>query len=549
MAIYEKFIGRTRDSFVSLQDCQENFKITCEDSFNYAYDVIDVLGTEKPDKQALLYISNKGEEKRFTFGDMKRLSDKAANYFVSQGVKKGDPVLLVLKRSYLFWIVTLALNKIGAIMVPASNMLKAKDYVYRCNKAEIKYALITGDDECTEYFDGGEGQYETILKKFVTKHKNVEGWIDFEEGFEKADESWTRPEGDAATTVKDTMIINFSSGTTGYPLGHIMTGVFWHHVVDGGVHFTVSDTGWAKSLWGKYYGQWMGESVIMVYDFDKFDGADILSKLEKYKVTTFCVPPTMYRLMLQNDVSKYDLSSIVHCCTAGEALNADIFNKWKEATGLEIHEGFGMSETPVSICTLYPWTKPVPGAIGFPAPGLRVHILDDDGNHCQRGTIGEICIKSPSPEEHPCGVVASYNFSEEETAEAYRGGFFHTGDLAYRDEQGRFVYFGRNDDVIKSSGYRIGPFEIESVMLEHPAVLEVAITGVPDPVRGFVVKATVVLREGFEGSPELVKELQNYVKVNTAPYKYPRIVEFVDALPKTFSGKVRRVAIRHGEKE
>ncbi len=559
MAIYEKFIGRTRDSFVSLKDCQENFKITYENSFNYAYDVIDVLGTEKPDKEALLYISADGNEKRFTFGDMKRLSDKAANYFVSQGVRKGDPVLLVLKRSYLFWIVTLALNKIGAIMVPASNMLKAKDYVYRCNKAEIKYALITGDDECTEYFDGGEGQYETIVKKFVTKHKNVEGWIDFEEGFDKADESWTRPTGDAATTVDDTMIINFSSGTTGYPkiiahdfkypLGHIMTGVFWHHVVDGGVHFTVSDTGWAKSLWGKYYGQWMGESVIMVYDFDKFDGADILSKLEKYRVTTFCVPPTMYRLMLQNDVSKYDLSSIVHCCTAGEALNADIFNKWKEATGLEIHEGFGMSETPVSICTLYPWTKPIPGAIGFPAPGLRVHILDEDGNHCQRGTIGEICIKSPSPEEHPCGVVASYNFNKEETADAYRNGFFHTGDLAYRDEQGRFVYFGRNDDVIKSSGYRIGPFEIESVMLEHPSVLEVAVTGVPDPVRGFVVKATVVLREGYEGSPELVKELQNYVKVNTAPYKYPRIIEFVDALPKTFSGKVRRVAIRNGEKE
>lgn len=320
---------------------------------------------------------------------------------------KKATLFFLFSREATFLIVTLALNKIGAIMVPASNMLKAKDYVYRCNKAEIKYALITGDDECTEYFDGGEGQYETILKKFVTKHKNVEGWIDFEEGFENADESWTRPTGDGATTVRDTMIINFSSGTTGYPkiiahdfkypLGHIMTGVFWHHVVDGGVHFTVSDTGWAKSLWGKYYGQWMGESVIMVYDFDKFDGADILSKLEKYRVTTFCVPPTMYRLMLQNDVSKYDLSSIVHCCTAGEALNADIFNKWKEATGLEIHEGFGMSETPVSICTLYPWTKPVPGAIGFPAPGLKVHILDDDGNHCQRGTIGEICIKSPHP--------------------------------------------------------------------------------------------------------------------------------------------------------
>lgn len=557
MAIYEKFIGRTRESFISLKDCQENFKITYEQDFNFAYDVIDVLGTEKPDKLALLYVSNIGEEKRFTFGDMKRLSNKAANYFVSEGIKKGDPVLLILKRSYLFWIITLALNKIGAIMVPASNMLKGKDYVYRCNKAKIKYAVITGDDKCTEDFDSVMDQYETIEKKFVTKHKPVEGWIDFEEGFEKASEDWTRPTGDAATTVDDTMIINFSSGTTGYPkiiahdfkypLGHIMTGVFWHHVVDGGIHFTVSDSGWAKSLWGKYYGQWMGETANFVYDFDKFDGADILSKLEKYKITTFCVPPTMYRLMLQNDVSKYDLSSITHCCTAGEALNADIFNKWKEATGLEIHEGFGMSETPVSICTIYPWTKPVPGAIGFPAPGLQVHILDEDGNHCQRGTIGEICIKSPSPAEHPCGVIASYNFSEEDTNEAYRGGFFHTGDLAYRDEQGRFVYFGRNDDVIKSSGYRIGPFEIESVMLEHPAVLEVAVTGVPDPVRGFVVKATIVLREGFEGSPELVKELQNYVKTNTAPYKYPRIIEFVDELPKTFSGKVRRVAIRQAD--
>ena len=554
MAIYEKFIGRSRESFISLKDCRENFKITYENDFNFAYDVIDVLGTEKSDKLALLYVSNIGEEKRFTFGDMKRLSDKAANYFVSEGVKKGDPVLLILKRSYLFWIITLALNKIGAIMVPASNMLKGKDYVYRCNKAKIKYAVITGDDECTEDFDSVLDQYETIEKRFVTKHKPVKGWIDFEEGFEKASEEWTRPTGDAATTVDDTMIINFSSGTTGYPkiithdfrypLGHIMTGVFWHHVVDGGIHFTVSDSGWAKSLWGKYYGQWMGETANFVYDFDKFDGADILSKLEKYRITTFCVPPTMYRLMLQNDVSKYDLSSITHCCTAGEALNADIFNKWKEATGLEIHEGFGMSETPVSICTIYPWTKPIPGAIGFPAPGLDVHILDEDGNHCQRGTIGEICIKSPSPEEHPCGVLSGYNFSKEETAEAYRGGFFHTGDLAYRDEQGRFVYFGRNDDVIKSSGYRIGPFEIESVMLEHPAVLEVAVTGVPDPVRGFVVKATVVLRPGYEGSDELVKELQNYVKTNTAPYKYPRIVEFVDELPKTFSGKVRRVAIR-----
>lgn len=554
MAIYEKFIGRTRDSFVSLRDCRENYKITYGRDFNFAYDVMDVLGTEKPDKLAMLWISKNGEEKRFTFGDFKRLSDRAANYFSSVGVKKGDATLLVMRRSYLFWIVSLALNKIGAVMVPASYMLTAKDYLYRCDKANIKYVVLSGDGEYTELFDGAKDKYKTVKMKFATDRKRADGWIDLEAELEKTEAAWTRPTGENAVNADDTMLINFSSGTVGYPkiithdfkypLGHIATGVFWHRVEDGGVHFAISDSGWAKALWGKYYGQWFGEAVVMVYDFDKFNGADILSKIEKYRVSTFCVPPTMYRMLLQYDVSKYDLSSLTHCCTAGEPLNADIFNKWKKATGLEIYEGFGMSETPVTVCSLYPWTKPVPGAIGFPAPGLDVHILDEEGNHCQRGTVGEICIAAPSPKKRPCGVLTGYNFSAEDSARAFRGGFFHTGDLAYRDEKGRFVFYGRNDDIIKSSGYRIGPFEVESVMLEHPAVLEVGVTGVPDPVRGFVVKATVVLRRGFEGSPELVKELQNYVKANTAPYKYPRIIEFADRLPKTFNGKIRRSVLR-----
>lgn len=555
MAIYERYIGCSRDDFKSLEDIQKNYKITYPENFNFAYDCIDVLGREKPDKLAMVWVSKDNEEKRFTFRDMSLYSNKAANYLSSLGIKKGDRVLVVLKRSYLFWFVMLGLHKIGAIAVQATAMMTAKDYVYRCNKAKIKAAIITGDDDCTEHFDMGNPNYETVKIKLVTKHKKAgDDWIDFEEGFFKSSSEWERPTGRAATKADDIMFIAFTSGTTGYPkiithdyrypLGHIITGVFWHRVVDGGLHFTISDTGWMKSMWGKMYGQWFGETALFVYDFDKFDGADILSKLEKYKITTFCVPPTMYRLILQNDVSKYDLSSIKHCCTAGEALNPEIFNSWYKATGLKIYEGFGQSETPVCICTLYPWMEPIPGAIGLPAPGYDVHIIDSDNKHCQRGTVGEICIRVKSMSEKPCGLICSYNENKEDTKKAFHDGFYHTGDTAYRDEHGYFRYVGRNDDVIKSSGYRIGPFEIESVMLEHPAVLEVAVTGVPHPVRGFVVKATVVLKDGYKGSDELVRELQDYVKNNTAPYKYPRIVEFVDALPKTFSGKIKRAEIR-----
>ncbi len=556
MAIYEKFVGASRDDFISLEDAQRNYNLTYDEDFNFAYDVIDELGTTKPDKLALLYVSSSGEEKRFTFKDMMLLSNKAANYFKYMGIKKGDKVLLVLKRSYYFWICVLALHKIGAVMIQATNMLKAKDYVYRCNAAKINAVILTGDGMETEYFDEGGDQYETVTKKFVLGHKNAgPDWIDFEAGFEMASDEWEKPNGKDKPMADDTMLMAFSSGTTGYPkiishnfkypLGHIMTGVFWHRVVDGGLHFTISDTGWLKSLWGKFYGQWFGESAILVYDFEKFDGADILSKLEKYKVTTFCVPPTMYRMMLQNDVSKYDLSSLTHCCSAGEALNPEIFNKWRESTGLKIYEGFGQTETAVCIATIEPWTEPIPGTMGFPVPGFDVHILDENNKFVQRGTTGEICIRVLSAKRKSCGLLDSYNLNNEETKKSMYGGFYHTGDTAYRDEKGMFRYVGRNDDVIKSSGYRIGPFEIESVMLEHPAVMEVAVTGVPDPVRGFAVKATIVLSEGYEGSDELTKELQNYVKTNTAPYKYPRIVEYVKELPKTFNGKIRRAEIRN----
>ncbi len=561
MAIYEKFVGASRDDFLSLKDAQTNYTLSYNDDFNFAYDVIDVLGTEKPDKLAMVWISNdKSEVKHLTFRDMMLNSNKAANYFKYMGIKKGDKVMLTLKRSYFFWYCILGLHKIGAIVVQATDMLKGKDYVYRCNVGNIKAAVITGDGQATEYFDEMKDQYDHHIIKFVTKHKKAgEGWHDFEEGFEMASDQWQRPTGDEATTADDTMLMAFSSGTTGYPkiithnfkypLGHIMTGVFWHRVVDGGLHFTISDTGWLKSLWGKIYGQWFGESAVLVYDFDKFDGADILGVLQDYKVTTFCVPPTMYRMMLLNDVKSYDLSSLTHCCTAGEALNPEIYNKWLEATGHKIYEGFGQTETTLCIATIYPWTEPVPGAIGLPVPGFDVHILDSENQSCPRGTTGEISIRVLSRDRKSCGLLDTYNFSMEDTKKALHDGFYHTGDTAYRDERGLFRYVGRNDDVIKSSGYRIGPFEIESVLLEHDAVSEVAVTGVPDPIRGFAVKATIVLTKGFEPSDELTKELQTYVKTNTAPYKYPRIVEYVAELPKTFNGKIKRSTIREKDLE
>ncbi len=560
MAIYEKYVGASRDDFISLKDAQKNYTLTYPKNFNFAYDVIDELGKQSPDKLAMVWVSKDGEEKKFTFKDMMIYSNKAANYFHYMGIKKGDRVMLVLKRSYYFWICILGLHKIGAVVVQATNMLKAKDYVYRCNVGNIKAVVITGDGKETEYFDEGKDSYETIEKKFVTGHKDAgEDWIDFEAGFEMASSEWTRPTGEADTMADDTMLMAFSSGTSGYPkiithnfkypLGHIMTGVFWHRVVDGGLHFTISDTGWLKSLWGKLYGQWFGESAVFVYDFEKFDGADILEKIEKYKITTFCAPPTMYRMILQNDVSKYDLSSLTHCCTAGEALNPEIYNNWYNKTGHKIYEGFGQTETTVCIATIYPWCEPVPGCIGYPVPGYDVHILGEDGESCPRGATGEICVRVLSKMRKSCGLLDSYNFSAEDTKKSMHDGFYHTGDTAYRDEKGMFRYVGRNDDVIKSSGYRIGPFEIESVLLEHSAVSEVAVTGVPDRIRGFAVKATIVLANGYTPSDELTKELQVYVKENTAPYKYPRVIEYVENLPKTFNGKIRRKEIRDNDVE
>ncbi len=560
MVIYEKYLNRDRDSFKNLSDLQLNYKISYPEDFNFAYDVVDQLGKTKPDKVALVWLSNAKEKKVFTFKDIMLWSNKAANFFKEIGIKKGDKVMLVLKRSYYFWFCMLGLHKIGAVAIQATNMLVGKDYTYRCNKGEVKAIIATGDDKVTEYFDEVENLCPTVKLKLVTKHKKPAGgnWIDFEDGINGASEVWERPTGKDAIKATDMMLTAFSSGTTGYPkmimhdftypLGHIATGVFWHRVVDGGLHFTISDTGWLKSLWGKFYGQWFGESAVLVYDFDKFDGADILGVLQDNKVTTFCVPPTMYRFMLQNDIKKYDLSSLTHCCSAGEALNPEIFNKWKEGTGLEIYEGFGQTETTLCLGTLRNYSEPIPGFMGKPIPGYDMCIMHPTGRNCLTGEEGEVCIRT-SLKNKPCGLTFGYYCDDEANKKSWANGCFHTGDTAYIDERGNFKYVGRNDDVIKSSGYRIGPFEVESVLMEHPSVLEVAVTGVPDEKRGFAVKATIVLKPNYKPSDELVLELQNYVKTHTAPYKYPRIVEFVDSLPKTISGKIRRTEIRENDKE
>jgi acetyl-CoA synthetase len=546
-----------RESYKSYEDLKRRYKVTHPEDFNFAYDVLDKLAQDKPDKLCMAWVGASGEEKFITFSEMSKRSNQAANYFTSLGIVKGDFVLLVLKRSYMFWYCMMALHKIGSVAVQATNLLTSKDYIYRCNAAGIKMAVITGDGDCAEQFDLGQ-PYETVEIKAVTKHKQAgEGWLDFEAGMYAQSDEWERPSGEKATVATDTMLVSFSSGTTGYPkmvshdftyaLGHLMTGVFWHRVIDGGLHFTISDTGWLKSLWGKMYGQWLGESAIFTYDFDKFNAADILTKLEKYKVTTFCAPPTMLRMMVNEDMGSYDLSALKHCCTAGEALNPDLFYKWLNFTGLKIHEGFGQTETTITIGTLYPFVEPKPGSMGLPIPSYGMQVLDGSCNPVPAGVTGELCFSATADavyESRPKGLFRGYYRNREATETAFANGFYHSGDTAYKDEDGYLWYVGRNDDIIKSSGYRIGPFEVESVLAEHPAVLEAAVTGVPDPIRGFSVKATVVPVKDSIPGPDLAKELQNYVKTHTAPYKYPRIIEFVDELPKTISGKIKRVEIR-----
>ena len=539
-AITGQFVRTLEDE----DGCLKAISFRNEDKFNFAFDCVDAIANNTPDKLAMLHIDKNKTERRFTFNDMKRRSNQTANYFKSLGIKKGDRVMLVLKRHYQFWFSMLALHKLGAIAIPATNQLLAHDFEYRFQSAGVSAIVATADGSVADSVDEAQKTCPTLTTKILVGGKR-EGWHDFDAEFDMYSTHYYRtvdtPCGD------DTMVMFFTSGTTGYPkianhsykyaLGHYVTAKYWHGVDPDGLHFTISDTGWGKALWGKLYGQWLSEGAVFTYDFDRFHAEDILPMFAKYHITTFCAPPTMLRMMIKEDISKYDLSSIVHMTTAGEALNPEVWRQFRKATGLRIMEGFGQTETTLTIGNLF-GTTPKLGSMGKPIPGYDIDIVDPDGNPVPDGEPGEIIIRTDK--RVPCGLFKGYYNNEEATREAWHDGMYHTGDTAWRDEDGYFWYVGRTDDVIKSSGYRIGPFEIESVIMELPYVLECGVSAAPDEVRGQVVKASIVLVKGKEGTDELKKEIQDYVKKHTAPYKYPRIVVFKDSLPKTISGKIQR---------
>jgi acetyl-CoA synthetase len=543
--LYKDFVNETLNSEGIVE--KVTFK---EDKFyNFAYDVVDRLAAEKPEKVALVWCNEAGNEKIITFKEMKEYSDKTASFFQSLGIKKGDAVMLILKRHYEWWYCMMALHKIGAIAIPATNQLMAKDVVYRVNAASVKAIVCTSEGEISNVVDEAQLETETLKIKILTR-ANKEGWLNYEEGISQASE-FVAPTGDARPQAEEIMLMYFSSGTTGMPkmvahnhyysLAHIPTAVYWHNVEPEGLHLTVAETGWGKAVWGKLYGQWLAESAVFTFDFDRFHPDELLERIEKYKVTTFCAPPTIYRFLIKEDLSKYDLSSVKYCTTAGEALNPEVFNRFKGLTGIKLMEGFGQTETTLCLMTPY-WIEPKPGSMGKPSPGYDMDLVDEEGDSVEPGQVGEIVLRLDKGK--PAGLMMEYYRDDEKTNQAIRDGLYHTGDTAYRDEDGFYWYVGRTDDIIKSSGYRIGPFEVESVIMEHPSVLECAVTGVPDPVRGQLVKATIVLTKGYEQTEELKKEIQDYVKTHTAPYKYPRIIEFVNELPKTISGKIRRTEIR-----
>ena len=538
--IVDKFITTTVDE----NGVCNSIKFTDEDKFNFAFDVVDEIGRKYPDKLAMLHIADDFTERRFTFKDIKEASSQAANYFKSLGIKKGDRVLLVLKRNYQFWIAILGLHKLGAIAIPATNQLVVHDYEYRFNSAGVSAVIATADGKATEYIDEAQKNSPTLTIKVVA-NGNKDGWHSFDDEYGLFSRRFVRDEDTACGN--DPMIMLFTSGTTGYPkiathshkypLGHFITAKYWHCVERDGLHFTISETGWGKALWGKLYGQWLCEGAVFVYDFERFDASKILPMFAKYNITTFCAPPTMYRMLIKQDISQYDLSSIKHATTAGEALNPEVFKQFEKATGLCVHEGFGQTETTLSIANLNGTPIKI-GAMGKPTPLYDIDVVDADGKSVADGETGEIVVHTENGA--PCGLFLGYYNNEDATNEVYHDGLYHTGDTAWRDEDGYLWYVGRVDDVIKSSGYRIGPFEIENVIMELPYVLECGVSAAPDEVRGQVVKASIVLTKGTEGTEELKKEIQDYVKKNTAPYKYPRIVVFKDELPKTISGKIIR---------
>ena len=550
----ERYLTQTQ--FSSEEDFRKHLHFKVPDTFNFAYDVMDEWAKEAPDKLALLWTSERGEGVKTTFAGFKEQTDRTAAYFLSLGISRGDKVMLILKRHYQWWLAMMALCKIGAVAIPATHMLTTKDIVYRNRRASVKAIICVNDEYVTTQVRQSVPESPTVevlvaVNSMAQRDNPVpEGFHDWHKEWQEAP-AFVRPE--EVNTNGDTMLMYFTSGTSGepkmvahdylYALGHLVTGVFWHNLDENGIHLTVADTGWGKAVWGKLYGQWFAGATVFVYDHEKFTAGKIMRVMEKYRVTSFCAPPTIYRFMIQEDFAKYDLSALEYCTTAGEALEPAVYQKFFNLTGIRMMEGFGQTETTMTLGT-FPWIKPKPGSMGKPNPQYDIRLLKPDGAACEDGEKGEICIDTSAGK--PIGLFKGYYRDPELTERAWHDGLYYTGDIAWRDEDGYYWFVGRADDVIKSSGYRIGPFEVESALMTHPAVVECAVTGVPDVVRGMVVKATIVLADEWrsKAGDALVKELQNHVKHETAPYKYPRIIEFVDALPKTISGKIRRVEIR-----
>ena len=549
----ERFLTQTH--FSSEEDYRKNLHFNIPENFNFAYDVMDVWAEEQPDKVALIWTNDEGEEKFFTFADIKRESDQTAAYFASLGIGHGDMVMIILKRRYEWWLTMLALHKLGAIAIPATHMLTKHDIVYRNNRASVRAIVCVGEDYVLTQVSDAMSESPTVQTLISVGPEVPDGFHDWHKEWKNAP-AFVRP--NHVNTNDDTMLMYFTSGTSGepkmvahdflYALGHLTTGVFWHNLSEDSIHLTVADTGWGKAVWGKFYGQWFAGAAVFVFDHEKFTAEKLLRKIEQYHITSFCAPPTVYRFMIREDFSQYDLSSLRYCCTAGEALNAAVYDKFYELTGIRLMEGFGQTETCMTLGTM-PWMTPKPGSMGKPNAQYDIDLLKPDGTPCEDGEKGQIVVRVGDVK--PLGLFKGYYRDDKLTRQAWHDGIYYTGDMAWRDEDGYYWFVGRIDDVIKSSGYRIGPFEVESALMTHPAVVECAITGVPDDIRGMVVKATVVLGKEWKdkAGDELVKELQNHVKHETAPYKYPRIIEFVDELPKTISGKIRRVEIREKDKK
>lgn len=550
----ERFVEKT--SFTSQEDFVKNLKIKAPQNFNFGYDVVDAWAAEQPDKRAICWTNDKGQHIDFTYADLKRETDKTAAYFKQLGIGKGDMVMLILKRRFEFWYSIIALHKLGAVVIPATHLLTEKDIIYRCEAADIKAIVAVGETVVLDHIKNALPKCPSVKHVISVGPEVYDGFEDFTQGIENAP-AYVRDE--QVNTNDDISIIYFTSGTSGnpkmvahdftYPLGHIVTGSYWHNLNEDSLHLTVADTGWGKAVWGKLYGQMIAGASIFVYDHEKFTPADMLKMIETYRITSFCAPPTIFRFMIREDLRKYDLSSLKWATIAGEALNPSVYQEFFELTGIKLREGFGQTETTCTVLTT-PWMEPKPGSMGKPNPAYNVDIVMGDGRSAEVGEQGEIIIRIDENQK-PYGLFLGYYRDEARTKEAYHDGIYHTGDVAWKDEDGYFWFVGRNDDVIKSSGYRIGPFEVESALMSHDAVVECAITAVPDPIRGQVVKATIVLAPAYKAKAgeELIKELQDYVKRVTAPYKYPRIIEFVDELPKTISGKIRRVEIRQKDNQ